>query len=101
FSQRRRDPDDPKVWMWGITAGEYMRRGPGYDWYAFDEEKWLKLPATAERKTVKTAVRSVPYKLPELIEAIAKASAAHTLKAKRTARATASISLKARASAMP
>jgi hypothetical protein len=74
FLQRRPDYGDPDrdvVWVWGLGAGEYMRRGPGRDWYQFDEEQWQNLPATRERKTITTAARAIPYHLPELIESIA------------------------------
>src|SRR5262245_14021956 len=70
FRQKRPDPDEPKVWIAGLGAGEYMRKGPGHDWYRFNDEKWARLPNTKQRKTVSTAARSVPYRLPELIEAI-------------------------------
>jgi hypothetical protein len=71
FSQLRPDPDGEDVWVWGLDAGEYMRRAPGQDWYRVEEAEWQKVPATRERKTIATAVRAIPYHLPELLEAIA------------------------------
>ncbi len=71
FSQRRPDPDNPKVWIVGIGSGEYMRRGPGQDWYRFEEARWARLPDTRERKRIKAGIKQVPYRLPEFIEAIA------------------------------
>src|SRR5262249_23646542 len=76
FRQRRPDPDDPKVWVWGLGAGEYLRRGPGHDWYGFSPDKWAMLSAGRERKTIAEGTRLVPYQLPELLEAI---SLGHTI----------------------
>ena len=45
FHQRRPDPDEPKIWVWGLAAGDYMRRARGGDWYRFDEVRWANLPA--------------------------------------------------------
>ena len=70
FSQRRPDLDNPKSWIWGLGAGEYMRKAAGENWYRFDEPRWAKLPASRERKTIATPAKSVPYRLPEIIEAI-------------------------------
>jgi AAA domain/Toprim-like len=70
FQQRRPDPNDGKLWIYGIRAGEYMRKGPGQHWYPFNEERWQRLPATRERQTF-AAAKVIPYRAPELIEAIA------------------------------
>jgi AAA domain len=69
FGQRRPYPSKLKIWVWGASAGDYMRQGPGQDWVRFTEAGWAKLPATRERKTFETT-KSIPYRLPELIEAI-------------------------------
>jgi putative DNA primase/helicase len=61
---------DLKCWVWGVRAGEYMRKGPGQDWYSFDAQRFESLPASRERKTF-PAAKSVPYRLPEITEAIA------------------------------
>jgi hypothetical protein len=71
FRQCRPDPDEAGVMVWGLAAGDYMRKGPGQDWYKFDAERFAKLPATRERRKIATAAKSVPYRLPELLEAIA------------------------------
>jgi AAA domain len=76
FRQRRPDSDEPKVWVWALSAGDVMRKGPGQDWYRFDEQRWSTLPAAKERKTIEAAARTVPYRLPEIIEAI---SLEHTI----------------------
>jgi hypothetical protein len=71
FHQRRPDPDNAKTWIWGLQDDDYMRRDSGRDWYRFNDEKWATFPpATRERKTIPAAARSVPYRLPELLEAI-------------------------------
>jgi Toprim domain-containing protein len=70
FQQRQPDPNNHKAWVWGISAGEYMRKAPGQDWYRFDAQRWENLPATRERKTFEAA-KIIPYRAPELIEAIA------------------------------
>jgi AAA domain len=67
FQQRR---PDTKCWIWGVRAQEYMRKGPAYDWYPFDAQRFESLPASRERKTF-PAAKSVPYRLPEITEAIA------------------------------
>jgi hypothetical protein len=72
FHQRRPDPTDPDVWVWGLGAGDYMRKDPGHDWYRFDEQRWTKLPVSKERRTVSAAAKAVPYRLPEITEAIAR-----------------------------
>jgi hypothetical protein len=75
FHQRRPDPDEPKTWIVGLGAGDYMRKGPGQDFYRFNAERWNNLPSTRERKTIAAPAKSVPYRLPELIEAV---SVGHT-----------------------
>lgn len=68
FGQRR-PADEPEVWIWLMT-GECMRRRPGDHWYRFDDEKWAAFPATRQRKTLR-ALKPLPYRLPQLNEAIA------------------------------
>jgi hypothetical protein len=70
FHQRRPVGDEPKVWIWGLAAGDYMRKAPGQDWYRFDERRWNELPGSRERKTIAAAAKSVPYRLPALVEAV-------------------------------
>lgn len=67
FSQRRPAPDGS--WIWGLDEGEYMRRGPGSDWYRYDEERYSKWRCTETMK-VETAVTHQLYQLPTIIEAI-------------------------------
>src|SRR5262249_53384629 len=61
---------EPNVWFWGLKAGEYMREGPGKHWYRFDRSRWAKWPKSRQRKTI-GALDPVPYRLPELQEALA------------------------------
>jgi putative DNA primase/helicase len=71
FRQRRPDPENPKQWIWGLAAGDYMRKTPGQDWYRFNEARWATLSTGRERKHFPAARKGVPYRLPELLEAIA------------------------------
>ena len=50
FLQRRPDPDEPGVWIWGLGAGEYMRKGPAQDWYRLDESRPRAVPARVGRR---------------------------------------------------
>src|SRR5215470_1849618 len=68
FSQRR--PDGQGAWIWGLDAGDYMRRAPRGDWIRFDEERFPKYPTTRQRKTFGALDRQVPYRLAQLTEAI-------------------------------
>jgi hypothetical protein len=68
FKQRRRAEDG--TWIWGLSAGEYMRKGRGKDWVKFDERIFTNWSAGKERATF-ADVRRVPYQLAELINAVA------------------------------
>jgi hypothetical protein len=65
FLQRRPSPDEPGVWIWGLSAGGYMRKGPGRDWRKFDEQKFTEGKYT-ERRTF-DGVQRVIYRWPELL----------------------------------
>jgi hypothetical protein len=69
FSQRRHGTE-PGTFIWGLNAGEYMRRGPGEDWLLFKDNRFATWPPTKERATFNDA-RRVLYRLPELVEAVA------------------------------
>jgi hypothetical protein len=73
FAQRRPHPDNPQIWVWGLTAGDYIRKARGAHWFAFEEERWASFPAaTRERRTIEQGVSQFPpYRLPELLEAVA------------------------------
>jgi hypothetical protein len=69
FSQRRPSPDEAGVWINGLTAGDYMRRGPGEDWSRYDEDR-----ARRFNLNERTSFGGTPhglYRLIELREAIA------------------------------
>jgi putative DNA primase/helicase len=65
FLQRRPSSDEPGVWIWGLSAGEFMRKGPGRDWRKFDEQKFTDEKYT-ERRTF-DGVQRVLYRWPELL----------------------------------
>jgi hypothetical protein len=68
FSQRR-SGTEPGTFIWGLNAGEYMRRGPGEDWLTFKDELFATWPPSKERATFDD-VRRVLYRLPELMAAV-------------------------------
>jgi Virulence-associated protein E/CHC2 zinc finger len=74
FGQRRPAPDGEPVQVWGLGAGEYMRRSSATDWGVFDEQRWNKLPPAArERKTfpaLDETARRTPYQLPNLVASL-------------------------------
>jgi hypothetical protein len=72
FSQRRPDPDNPKIWVWGLSAGDYMRRRPGDDWRTLQKKQWDAWPATKQRKALPACAKGIPYRSPGLPEAIRK-----------------------------
>jgi putative DNA primase/helicase len=69
--QRRPYRSEPNIWIWGITAGEYMRRAPGKDWCRFKESEFAKFPSTRERETF-NAVEPCLYRQADVLEAIEK-----------------------------
>jgi hypothetical protein len=70
FHQRRPDPNEPRTWVYGLGAGDYLRKGPGTHWYRFDKTRWAELPAGRERKTMSAPAKPVPYHLPVILEAV-------------------------------
>jgi hypothetical protein len=66
FVQRRPSPDEPNVWIWGLGAGEYMRKGPGRNWSKFNEQKFAE-GKYIERRTF-DGVQRVIYRLPDFIK---------------------------------
>lgn len=68
FSQRRPYEAEPNVWINGLTAGDYMRRGPGDDWSRYDEERAVKY-GMRERTTFGGTAHGL-YRCIELREAI-------------------------------
>lgn len=66
FGQRR-PSDESGVWIWGLGAGEFMRRGPGADWYAFDADTFARR-GWKDRAVFDDAVPHMLYRLPALID---------------------------------
>ena len=72
FSQRRPSGEPDGCWLWGLGAGEFMRAAAGKDWKAFSDSKFSQYPAlTRQRKAFDSAAPMVPYRLPELLKALA------------------------------
>jgi hypothetical protein len=67
FGQRRPHETESGIWVWGLGAGEFMRKGPGQDWIGYDEDNFEKWQFT-ERATFDDAVPHSLYRLPELLE---------------------------------
>ena len=66
FVQRRPAPNEPGVWINGLLAGDYMRPGPGKDWWRFDEDRAGRNP---DRATFGDTPHGL-YRLAELREAV-------------------------------
>jgi hypothetical protein len=62
-------PGERRICVWGVNAGEYMRPGSGESWRKFNQARCAALPRTRQRKIFEAA-KSIPYRLPELNEAI-------------------------------
>jgi len=69
FRQRRPASKDG-IWIWGLTAGEYMRMGPARDWVPFKEGRFSEWPIERERRTFDGAAL-VLYRLPAVLRAVA------------------------------
>src|SRR5262249_19630087 len=69
FRQRRPAPETG-LWIWGLSAGEYMRMAPGKDWQPFREAKFAQWPISRERKTF-DAANLMLYRLLDVLKAIA------------------------------
>ena len=69
FRQRRPAPESG-LWIWGLTAAEYMRMGPAKDWLPFKEARFSQWPTERERRTFDAATL-VLYRLPDVTKAIA------------------------------
>jgi hypothetical protein len=72
FAQRRHSGEQDGSWLSGTSAGEFMRSGSGRDWVSFSESKFQQYPTRArQRKVFDTPAPVVPYRLPELLQAVA------------------------------
>lgn len=70
FLQRRPANIGDGSWIWGLSAGDFMRPGPGKDWSAYDEKKRSEWP-NAEIRTFAEGVEHTVYRLPAVEIAIA------------------------------
>lgn len=70
FGQRRPFRDEDGRWIWGLDAGEFMRKGPGTDWIKFDAENYRAWKYTERRRFTDTVEHGL-YKVGELKQAIA------------------------------
>ncbi len=70
FTQRRPSPDEPDVWINGLRPDHYMRRGPGEDWWRYNEERYEKFRQT-EKEEFPACDKMPVYRLPDILEAIA------------------------------
>jgi hypothetical protein len=70
FLQRRPSGLPDGSWVWGLSAGDFMRPGPGKDWSAYDHKKKQDWP-TAELRTFETGVDHTIYRHPAVEIAIA------------------------------
>jgi hypothetical protein len=71
FGQRRPSGELDKTWLWGLEAGEFMRRAPGQNWFKFEAALYERYPAGKERKTFNNPAAAVLYALPDLLKALA------------------------------
>jgi DNA primase catalytic core len=66
---RRPAPDEDGRWVWGIVAGQYMRKGAGHDWYRFDEVRYVEWGC--QERAGFDGARVVAYNLAGVNEAVA------------------------------
>jgi Protein of unknown function (DUF3987) len=71
FRQRRPSGESDQSWLWSLEAGEFMRPAPGKNWVRFDAAKYEQYPAGKERKVFNSAAPVIPFRLPELLAALA------------------------------
>lgn len=69
FSQRRPHPSEKDRWVWGLDAGEYMRKGPGADWFRYDADRFAGW-GYKERAQIGHGVEHGLYNIPVLREAL-------------------------------
>lgn len=74
FGQRRPSPQKDGSWIWGLDAGDFMRRGDGADWQKYDAERYEKWRYT-QRRRFDDAVPHSLYRVVELREALASGEA--------------------------
>jgi hypothetical protein len=70
FYPYRPYPDEANVWIIGINAGEYIRRGPRQNWWSYTEDRRDRFGPSQERRIFSAVALSPPYRLPELLAAL-------------------------------
>jgi 5S rRNA maturation endonuclease (ribonuclease M5) len=63
FQQRRPSGLTDRSWIWGLSAGEFMRPAAGKDWSAFDKERFSGWP-NGERRQFDTDLKHTIYRHP-------------------------------------
>jgi hypothetical protein len=70
--QRRPSGEPDGSFIWGLDAGEFMRPAPGSNWVKFKATKFEQYPInTRQQKSFPTPAPVVPYRLHDLIKAVA------------------------------
>lgn len=70
FLQRRPSGLGDGSWIWSLSAGDFIRQGPGKDWSAYDERKRAEWP-DAEVRTFEEGVEHTIFNHPQVEIAIA------------------------------
>lgn len=70
FLQRRPSGLGDGSWIWSLSAGDFIRQGPGKDWSVYDEKKRAEWP-DAEVRTFDEGVEHTIYNHPQVEIAIA------------------------------
>ena len=81
FAQRRPSGENG-IWIWGLGAGEFMRKGPRHDWYQFNEKKFGEWNYS-ERRRFDQSVEHGLYRLVELREEMADGRAAYIVEGEK------------------
>lgn len=70
FLQRRPSGLGDGSWVWGLSAGDFMRPGPGKDWSAYDHDKFQSWP-NGETRRFPNGVEHTIFNHPQVEIAIA------------------------------
>jgi KaiC/GvpD/RAD55 family RecA-like ATPase len=98
FRQRRPAPE-AGLWIWGLTANEYMRMAPAKDWLPFKESQFSEWPIERERKTFDAATL-VLYRLPDVLKAVSNGVTVYVCEGEKDADNIAALGLAATTNAM-
>jgi Protein of unknown function (DUF3987) len=98
FRQRRPAPETG-LWIWGLTAGEYMRMASAKDWSPFKDSRFSEWPIERERRTFGAATL-VLYRLPAVLKAVADGETIYLTEGEKDADSLAALGLVATTNAM-